>query len=136
MVGTTGDQKFASLEKIIVPLESVQRDESKYVFFYDIIQTNKNFAEKINFLVATQYSPVLFPHPHESPNRRGAGASDGLGAFCTRYRQAQPGSFQCGKSSNVAGFDQLFRGQERTVVIGFGLEMQAYVYAATNRRGK
>ena len=36
----------------------------------------------------------------------------------------------------MAGFDQLFRGQERTVVIGFGLEMQAYVYAATNRRGK
>ena len=33
MVGTTGDQKFASLEKIIVPLESVQRDESKYVLF-------------------------------------------------------------------------------------------------------
>ena len=33
MVGTTGDQKFASLEKIIVPLESVKRDESKYVFF-------------------------------------------------------------------------------------------------------
>ena len=84
MVGTTGDQKFASLEKIIVPLESVQRDESKYVFFYDIIQTNKNFAEKINFLVATQYSPVLFPHPHESPNRRGAAPGPGrrgLGRF-------------------------------------------------------
>ena len=32
MVGTTGDQKFAGLEKIIVPLESVKRDESKYVF--------------------------------------------------------------------------------------------------------
>ena len=26
--------------------------------------------------------------------------------------------------------------QERTAVIGFGLEMQAYVYAAINRRGK
>jgi len=29
MVGTTGGHKFASVEKIIVPLESVQRDESK-----------------------------------------------------------------------------------------------------------
>jgi len=44
MVGTTGGQKFASLEKIIVPLESVQRDESKYMLFV------ANFGQILTFL--------------------------------------------------------------------------------------